>query len=56
MSPVYELGPFRLDPNAGVMTHAGQPMALGARAVAVLTTLVLRPNEYVQKSDILDAA
>jgi len=56
MSPVYQIGPFRLDPNAGVLTHTGQPMALGARAVAVLTTLVLRPNEYVQKSDILDAA
>jgi predicted ATPase/DNA-binding winged helix-turn-helix (wHTH) protein len=56
MSPVYEIGPFRLDPNAGVLTHAGQPMALGARAVAVLTALVLRANEYVQKSDILDAA
>ena len=31
-------------------------MALGARAVAVLTTLVKRTNEYVQKSAIMDAA
>jgi predicted ATPase/DNA-binding winged helix-turn-helix (wHTH) protein len=56
MGPVYEIGPFRLDPDAGVLTHMGQPMALGARAVAVLTALVERPNEYVQKSSILDAA
>ena len=56
MSPVYEIGPFRLDPEAGVLTHAGQPMALGARAVAVLTALVKHANEYVQKSNILDAA
>ena len=31
-------------------------MALGARGVAVLTTLVQVPNEYVRKASILDAA
>ena len=56
MSPVYEIGPFRLDPAAGVLTHTGQPMSLGARAVAVLTALVKRPNEFVQKASILDVA
>ena len=56
MSPVYEIGPFRLDPEAGVLTHAGLPMALGARGVAVLTALVKVPNEYVRKASILDAA
>jgi DNA-binding winged helix-turn-helix (wHTH) protein len=29
---------------------------LGARAVAVLATLVKQPNEYVRKESILDAA
>jgi non-specific serine/threonine protein kinase len=29
---------------------------LGTRAVAILAALVRRPNEYVQKSDIIDAA
>jgi predicted ATPase/DNA-binding winged helix-turn-helix (wHTH) protein len=53
---VYEIGPFRLDPGAGVLTQAGLPMALGARAVAVLTVLVQSPNEYVRKDRILDAA
>jgi predicted ATPase/DNA-binding winged helix-turn-helix (wHTH) protein len=31
-------------------------MALGSRAVAVLTALVKQPNEYVRKESILDAA
>jgi predicted ATPase/DNA-binding winged helix-turn-helix (wHTH) protein len=56
VSIVYEIGPFRLDPDAGVLTRTGLPMALGARAVAVLTALVKVPNEYVPKSSILDMA
>jgi len=53
---VYELGPFRLDPAAGVLTHGERPVALGARAVAVLSALVEQPNEYVRKRSLLDAA
>ena len=53
---IYEIGPFRLDVGAGVLSQAGVPMALGARAVAVLTTLVQRSNEYVPKGAIMDAA
>lgn len=56
VSIVYELGPFRLDPEAGVLTHAGLPTPLGERGVAVLTALVKMPNEYVRKASILDAA
>jgi predicted ATPase/DNA-binding winged helix-turn-helix (wHTH) protein len=56
VSVVYEIGPFRLDPEAGVLTHAGIPTALGSRAVAVLTALVERANEYVPKARIIDAA
>jgi predicted ATPase/DNA-binding winged helix-turn-helix (wHTH) protein len=56
MSTVYEIGPFRLDADARVMTRSGLPMPLGSRAVAVLSTLVERPNEYVRKDRILDAA
>src|SRR5689334_6898891 len=56
MDAIYELGPFRLDAAAKVLTHAGAAVALGARGVAVLTVLVSRANEYVQKSAILDAA
>ena len=52
----YELGPFRLKPDAHVLTHAGVPVALGARGVAVLTVLVSRAGEYVEKAAIMDAA
>jgi predicted ATPase/DNA-binding winged helix-turn-helix (wHTH) protein len=53
---IYEIGPFRLDVEAGVLTRAGVSVALGSRGVAVLTALVKRPGEYVQKGSILDAA
>ena len=56
MTRTYDIGPFRLDSEAGVLTKAGVPMALGARATAVLTALVKHTNEYVQKGSIMDAA
>jgi predicted ATPase/DNA-binding winged helix-turn-helix (wHTH) protein len=56
VTKIYDVGPFRLDAEAGVLTEAGVPVALGPRAVAVLITLVERSNEYVQKGAIMDAA
>ena len=56
MTKVYEIGPFRLDSEVGLLTHAGVPVALGPRAVAVLTALVEHANEYVAKGRIMDAA
>ena len=56
MGVAYEIGPFRLDPEAGVLSRDGAPTALGARAVAVLKTLVEHANEFVPKGRILDAA
>ena len=56
MTKIYGIGPFRLDCDAGVLTEAGVPVALGSRAVAVLTALVKRSNEFVQKNSIIDAA
>jgi len=52
----YEIGPFRLDAAAGVLTYAGTALMLGARAVAVLTVLVERTHEFVSKRDLIDAA
>ena len=52
----YELGPFRLNLHARVLTHAGVPVALGSRGVAVLAVLVGRAGEYVEKAFIMDAA
>jgi len=56
MRTVYELGPFRLDTEARVLTHDGVATALGARGVAVLAALVSRAGEYVEKSVIVDVA
>ena len=56
MRTIYELGPFRLDAGAGVLTEGGAATALGARGVAVLAVLVSRAGEYVEKSVIMDAA
>jgi DNA-binding winged helix-turn-helix (wHTH) protein len=53
---MYEIGPFRRDPEAQVLTQDGAALPLGSRAVAVLSALVRRPNEHVQKSDIIEAA
>ncbi|HSN19792.1 MAG TPA: winged helix-turn-helix domain-containing protein [Usitatibacter sp.] len=52
----YEIGPFRLDPEAGVLLHDGVPMPLGPRAVDVLAALVESAPRHVPKSRILDAA
>ena len=51
-----EIGPFGLDSKAGLLTHAGVPVALSPRGVAVLTVLVERAGEYVAKGSIMDAA
>ncbi|HEY2188174.1 MAG TPA: tetratricopeptide repeat protein, partial [Caldimonas sp.] len=56
MGTHYSIGPLHLDADAQVLIHEGAAVALGARAVAVLTVLVSRANEYVEKSAILDAA
>jgi TolB-like protein/Tfp pilus assembly protein PilF len=53
---VYELGPFRLDTEARVLTLDGVATSLGARGVAVLAALVSRAGEYVEKKIIVEAA
>ena len=53
---IYEVGPFRLDPEASLLTLSGVPVALGRRAIGVLTALVQSPQECVAKARLLDAA
>ena len=53
-------GPFRLDPAAGSLVRyddagASVPVALGARALAVLCALASRSGELVVKQAIMDA-
>jgi len=52
----YQIGPLMLDAGTGVITRAGTPVALGRRAVAVLTVLVRSAPEYVSKASIIEAA
>jgi DNA-binding winged helix-turn-helix (wHTH) protein len=52
----YQIGPFRFDPAAKVMTRDGAPVALGPRAVAVLELLVQSAHEYVPKARLMDKA
>jgi non-specific serine/threonine protein kinase len=52
----YQIGPLTLDAGTGVITRAGTPVALGRRAVAVLTVLVRSAPEYVSKTSIIEAA
>jgi predicted ATPase/DNA-binding winged helix-turn-helix (wHTH) protein len=47
-------GPFSLIAGERLLTRAGVPVELGARALDVLITLVSRPNEVVSKKDLLD--
>src|SRR5215471_14236620 len=56
MRTIYELGPFRLDTEARVLTHDGVATPLGARGVAVLAALVSRAGQFVERSAIVDAA
>ena len=56
MHTVYELGSFRLDTEARVLTHDGVATTLGARGVAVLAAVVGRAGQYVERSVIVDAA
>jgi len=56
MTRLYDIGPFRLDAASGALTRNGTPVGLGSRAVAVLTVLVERPQEFVPKGRIIDAA
>ena len=56
MSRIYDIGPFRLDSETGVLTKAGVPAALGSRAVAVLAALVERAHQYISKGSIMEAA
>ena len=56
MSEAYRIGPFVLDATTGVLARDGAPVALGKRAVAVLSVLVRSPQAFVAKERILEAA
>jgi non-specific serine/threonine protein kinase len=53
---MFEIGPFRLDAGTKAVTHAGAPVELGPRAVAVLAVLAESAPEYVTKARLIDEA
>jgi predicted ATPase/DNA-binding winged helix-turn-helix (wHTH) protein len=46
-------GPFHLVANERLLTKAGAPVELGARALDILIALISAPNEIVSKKDLL---
>jgi len=53
---IYDIGPFRLDAELGVLAHAGTALMLGARPVAVLAVLVEHAHQFLSKERLIDAA
>jgi predicted ATPase/DNA-binding winged helix-turn-helix (wHTH) protein len=56
MTRIYDIGPFRLDAELGVLAQAGTPVMLGARPVALLAVLVEHAHAFMSKERLIDAA
>ncbi|MBN9279225.1 MAG: winged helix-turn-helix domain-containing protein [Hyphomicrobium sp.] len=52
---LYQFGPFRLDPEAGILFHETQPTMLGQRAVALLRRLLENAGVPVSKDALVEA-
>jgi TolB-like protein/class 3 adenylate cyclase len=52
----YTIGPFRLDGEAAMLFHRGEPVALGPRAVGLLRVLVEQRGVPVSKDTLMEAA
>jgi TolB-like protein/Tfp pilus assembly protein PilF len=56
MGAIHHFGPFRLDGDAAILFHGGEPIALGQRAVALLRLLLERAGAPVSKEALIEAA
>ena len=54
-SDLYQFGPFRLDPEAGILYRGAEPTMLGRRAVALLRRLLENPGAPVSKDALVEA-
>lgn len=52
---VYRFGPFRLDPEVGILFCGDEPTMLGQRAVALLRLLIQNAGQPVSKDALIDA-
>src|SRR4029453_16990376 len=56
MSAGYRFGPYLLDTQTRVLTADGSPVAIGTRALDVLTVLVQHAPAVVNKEELLQSA
>lgn len=54
MAQRYRFDGFELDTSERLLYRDGQPVGLGARAIALLTALLGRPGRLVTKAELLD--
>src|SRR6187399_30896 len=54
-SDLYQFGPFRLDPEAGILYRGAEPTLLGQRAVALLRRLLENAGVPVSKDALVEA-
>src|SRR6185437_10606329 len=52
---LYQFGPFRLDPEAGILYRGAEPTMLGQRAVALLRRLLENAGVPVSKDALVEA-
>jgi DNA-binding winged helix-turn-helix (wHTH) protein len=52
---LYQFGPFRLDPEAGILYRGAEPTMLGQRAVALLRRLLENAGVPVSKDVLVEA-
>ncbi len=52
---VYKFGPFRLDPEAGILSYGSEPIMLGQRSVALLRLLLDLAGAPVSKDALIEA-
>jgi TolB-like protein len=52
---LYQFGPFRLDPVAGILYHGAEPTMLGQRAVALMRLLLQNAGVPVSKNALVEA-
>jgi TolB-like protein len=55
MATAHQLGPFRLDGQAGILYRGAEPVGLGQRAVALLRVLVESAGAPVSKDVLIEA-
>ncbi len=55
MSGAQMFGPFRVDPQRGVLVRDGQAVAVGQKGMALLLALIAAGDKAVSKGDLLEA-